>query len=232
MADRTVPVELRSNSEGTSEEEAAVIDAYYFDFDERIHEVRERIEADLSWAEAAGPQSEAERLRRELNRLKETEARAFMYRCAIEDELNKREASALREDLSLSNQIGTYITLASFDQWAARHYGLSYLTVPDQSPRAVSPSNGTSTRNPRIRFREHAKLHKRSWVRDDQLYRIRIRPKFGESKLCDVTRYQVQQFQNVLSTSGLSPASQDHHIKLIRRSLNLAVEWEFGCDHQ
>lgn len=73
----------------------------------------------------------------------------------------------------------------------------------------------------------HVKLHKRSWIRDDQLYRIRIKPKFGETKLCDLTRYQVQQFQNELSTSGLSPASQDHHIKLIRHALNLAVEWEF-----
>lgn len=73
----------------------------------------------------------------------------------------------------------------------------------------------------------HVKLHKRSWIRDDQLYRIRIKPKFGESKLCDITRYQVQQFQNELSKSGLSPASQDHHIKLIRHALNLAVEWEF-----
>jgi integrase len=73
----------------------------------------------------------------------------------------------------------------------------------------------------------HVKLHKRSWVRDDQLYRIRIKPKFGDSRLCDITRYQVQQFQNELSKSGLSPASQDHHIKLIRHALNLAVEWEF-----
>ena len=73
----------------------------------------------------------------------------------------------------------------------------------------------------------HVKLHKRSWVRDDQLYRIRIKPKFGESKLSELTRYQVQQFQNELSKSGLSPASQDHHIKLIRHALNMAVEWEF-----
>lgn len=73
----------------------------------------------------------------------------------------------------------------------------------------------------------HVKLHKRSWVRDDQLYRIRIKPQFGESKLCDITRYQVQQFQNELSKSGLSPSSQDHHIKLCRHALNLAVEWEF-----
>lgn len=73
----------------------------------------------------------------------------------------------------------------------------------------------------------HVKLHKRSWVRDDQLYRIRIKPKFGDTKLSELTRYQVQQFQNDLSKSGLSPASQDHHIKLIRHALNLAVEWEF-----
>lgn len=73
----------------------------------------------------------------------------------------------------------------------------------------------------------HAKLHKRSWVRDDQLYRIRVKPQFGHVRLCDITRYKVQQFQNHLSTTGLSPASQDHHIKLIRHALNLAVEWEF-----
>jgi integrase len=73
----------------------------------------------------------------------------------------------------------------------------------------------------------HVKLHKRSWVRDDQLYRIRIKPKFGDTKISELTRYQVQQFQNELSKSGLSPASQDHHIKLIRHALNLAVEWEF-----
>ena len=73
----------------------------------------------------------------------------------------------------------------------------------------------------------HVRLHKRSWVRDDQLYRIRIKPQFGDSKLCDITRYQVQQFQNELSKSGLSPSSQDHHIKLCRHALNLAVEWEF-----
>lgn len=72
----------------------------------------------------------------------------------------------------------------------------------------------------------HVKLHKRSWVRDEQLYRLRIKPQFGESRLCDITRYQVTQFQNHLSTTGLSPASQDHHIKFMRHALNMAVEWE------
>jgi len=73
----------------------------------------------------------------------------------------------------------------------------------------------------------HAKIHKRSWQRDDQLYRIRIKPKFGTTKLSAITRYDVQKFQNELSEEKLSPASQDHHIKLLRRALNLAVQWEF-----
>jgi len=73
----------------------------------------------------------------------------------------------------------------------------------------------------------HAKIHKRSHKRDDQLYRIRIKPKFGEIRLSSITRYEVQKFQNELSEEKLSPASQDHHIKLLRRVLNLAVQWEF-----
>lgn len=73
----------------------------------------------------------------------------------------------------------------------------------------------------------HAKLHKRSWIRDKQLIYIRILPSLGETKLCDLTRYQVLQFQNELSRTKLSPASQDHHIKLLRHALNRAVEFEF-----
>jgi len=151
------PVELRSNSDDPSEEKKAEIDAYYFDLDERIRDIREGLEAGLSCVEYEGPQTEVERLRNELTRFSTTEAKAFAYRCAIEDELNKGVASTLHKDLSLSNQIGTYITLASFDQWAMGHYGLSYLAVPDQSPRAASPLDGTTTPKPRTRFRDQEK---------------------------------------------------------------------------
>ncbi|MCX7166008.1 MAG: tyrosine-type recombinase/integrase [Rhodocyclales bacterium] len=72
----------------------------------------------------------------------------------------------------------------------------------------------------------YAKIHKRSWVRDEVTYRIRIEPKFGATKLLDITRYAVQQFQNELSKEKLSPASIDHHPKLLRRLLNLAVQWD------
>ena len=72
----------------------------------------------------------------------------------------------------------------------------------------------------------HAKIHKRSHKRDDQLYRIRIKPKFGDLVLSAITRREVQSFQNGLLKEGLSPASADHHVKLMRRVCNLAVQWE------
>lgn len=73
----------------------------------------------------------------------------------------------------------------------------------------------------------HAELHKRSHVRDDQLYRIRIAPKFGHLPLNQITRHGVQQFHLALvKEHGLSPASADLHIAMLRHALNLAVEWE------
>lgn len=73
----------------------------------------------------------------------------------------------------------------------------------------------------------HAKIHKRSHKRDDQLYRIRIKPKFGDLALSAINRRDVQAFQNSVLKGGLSPASADHHVKLLRRVCNLAVQWEF-----
>jgi len=73
----------------------------------------------------------------------------------------------------------------------------------------------------------HAELHKRSHKRDDQLYRIRIAPKFGHLPLNQINRHEVQQFHlGLVKEEKLSPASADLHIALLRHALNLAVEWE------
>ena len=75
-------------------------------------------------------------------------------------------------------------------------------------------------------YMPHAKNQKRSWLRDDQLYRIRIKPKFGHLPLKNISRYEVQKFHNELGNEGLSPASADHHVKLMRRVLNVAIQWD------
>lgn len=72
----------------------------------------------------------------------------------------------------------------------------------------------------------HAEVHKRSWTRDEQLYRLRIKAKFGHVALSKITRKDVNQFKIALLGEGLSKASVNHHIQLMRHVFNLAVSWE------
>lgn len=66
---------------------------------------------------------------------------------------------------------------------------------------------------------------KRSWQRDDELYTLRIKEVFGSKRLNLITRHQIQTFHTDLLTKGLAPATCDHHIKLIKHALNLAIDW-------
>lgn len=72
----------------------------------------------------------------------------------------------------------------------------------------------------------HVKQHKRSWENDAEMHRLRITEQFGDLQINKFTRREVQQWLNELRESGLAPASCDHHAKLIRHALNLAVSWD------
>jgi site-specific recombinase XerD len=72
----------------------------------------------------------------------------------------------------------------------------------------------------------YVKQRKRSWDRDEELYRLRIKDVFGVKRLNQVSRLQIQNFHSSLLAGGLAAATANHHIKLIRHMLNLAVEWE------
>ena len=99
--------------------------------------------------------------------------------------------------------------------------------APKHAVEAKAPM-GTMTLDVFMRdhYFPHAAQHKRSVKRDDQLHRLRIGPKFGHLALSAINRRDVQAFQNDLLKEGLSPATADHHVKLLRRVLNLAVQWE------
>ena len=77
-----------------------------------------------------------------------------------------------------------------------------------------------------IHFYPQCALHLRSAKRSEQLYRLWLKERFGFVKLADLSRSQFLQYQAELATTALSPASQDHVIKLARRLLNYAVEIE------
>lgn len=78
----------------------------------------------------------------------------------------------------------------------------------------------------REHYMPHAFTHKRSANKDEQLYRLHIAPIFKDVPLDKISRHEVQKFHNDF-VKKQSPASADHCIKLLRRALNLAVEWEF-----
>ncbi|MQM32416.1 MAG: integrase, partial [Candidatus Accumulibacter phosphatis] len=59
---------------------------------------------------------------------------------------------------------------------------------------------------------------KRSWLRDDELYRLRIKEVFGSKRLNQITRQQLQSFHTALLEKGLAHATCDHHLKLLKHA--------------
>lgn len=68
-----------------------------------------------------------------------------------------------------------------------------------------------------------AKIHKRSWDKDMSLFRLRISSRFGHLTLAQITRRDVQAFHHALLAEGLSAASCNHYVVLMRRLLSVAV---------
>lgn len=99
------------------------------------------------------------------------------------------------------------------------------------APKPVSP--GKASLQPmtldvfmREHYMPHAISHKRSAKKDEQLYRLHIAPVFKDVPLNEISRREVEVFHRAFLQKQ-SPASADHCIKLMRRALNLAVQWEF-----
>jgi integrase len=72
----------------------------------------------------------------------------------------------------------------------------------------------------------YAKQRKRSWKYDESMLRRKLLPRFGDIQLDRLSRQAIQAFHMSLKEEGMSGSSCDHHIKLLRRMLNLAVDWE------
>lgn len=75
-------------------------------------------------------------------------------------------------------------------------------------------------------YMPHAVSHKRSAKRDEQLYRLHIAPVFKDTPLNEISRREVDVLHRALRKKQ-SAASADHCVKLMRRALNLAMQWEF-----
>jgi len=72
----------------------------------------------------------------------------------------------------------------------------------------------------------YVRTRKRSYANDISMLNLRILDVFGDHPLNTIRRQQIQTMHTALREEGLSASSCDHHVKLIRYMLNLAVQWE------
>jgi len=75
-------------------------------------------------------------------------------------------------------------------------------------------------------YQAFAEPRKRSFKRDEQIFRLQIQSSFGKVRINLITRQQIQTLMAKLMKTGLAAASVDHVAKLIRRMLGLAVQWD------
>lgn len=103
--------------------------------------------------------------------------------------------------------------------------------IQQASERLIKAAAPKSEMTLQVFMDEHympfAEAHKRTAAKDAGLFRNHIGPRFGHLSLDKVPRHDVQIFHHDLLKSGCSPATADHNIKLMRRMLNLALEWQF-----
>ncbi len=104
-----------------------------------------------------------------------------------------------------------------------------HIQVHQQEPKTgTSKSDMTLATFMSSHYAPHARMHKRTFSKDQGMFNNRIGPRFGHYALHKIPRLEVQVFHNeMVEKEGVSPATADHHIKFMRRMLNLAMQWEF-----
>ncbi|MGJ0485992.1 MAG: tyrosine-type recombinase/integrase [Methylomicrobium sp.] len=71
----------------------------------------------------------------------------------------------------------------------------------------------------------YVKPRKRSWAKDEEMFRLRLQAKFGHLRLNQITRQQIQTFHTALKEEGLAASTCNHYAKLLKSSLFLAINW-------
>jgi integrase len=129
---------------------------------------------------------------------------------------------------------GLWITWLSFRLeflffWPRFQLESTHLQLRLQEPKTDAPtSEMTLATFMETHYAPHARMHKRTFLKDQGMYNNRIGPRFGHYPLNKIPRLDVQVFHNeMVQKEKVSAATADHHLKFMRRMLNLAVQWEF-----
>jgi integrase len=76
------------------------------------------------------------------------------------------------------------------------------------------------------RYLPHVKVYKRSWHRDEQMIANHLLPVWGQAKLSEIAREDIQQFLSDLLAAGYKPGSVNRFMSLVKYIFNLAEKWE------
>ena len=162
-------------------------------------------------------------------------------------ELVSEERSGLYIEIRGGSAIGTFYYRTKNDDGKTCHINIgrtSEVSLAEARKKVMSLkleiSNGTDLNKGKTikkgdmllnemwnEYYDFAKITKRSHVKDEQLFRLRIQPKFGHLKLSEITLRQIQMMMIDIRKEGLSGASADHHGQLMRRLGNMAVKWGY-----
>lgn len=136
------------------------LDNVMFHLEDELEQRQISCENDLEDAEGKGqPAAVIAEKQDALKKHKEIVRLANTYLCAVRDELNKGEHSALRVDNAFSTYVGTYITLTSLDDWARSRFGKDILPKADVPiPSIVGKKTEQSAARTRLRDQEKAVL--------------------------------------------------------------------------
>lgn len=76
------------------------------------------------------------------------------------------------------------------------------------------------------RYLPFASSRIRSYRDHESFYRLRLKKRWGNKKLDEITAHDVAALQDDLRAEGLSGATVNRYTALVRRIFNLALEWE------
>ena len=74
------------------------------------------------------------------------------------------------------------------------------------------------------RYLNHARMHKRSWKRDEQML-AHLKGFFGDVNLSDIRPVRVEDYQQA-RTQAVCPATVNRELALLKHMFNLAERWE------
>lgn len=150
--------------------------------------------------------------------LRDTSKEVGTYYLRFKDRTNK----SCHQKLGRTNEISLADARKKVVEFKAKLANGVDTTIPEASKKEDMTLDALW-----VEYFDFAKSTKRSWKRDEQLWRIRIQPRLGHLKLSEITVRQIQTLMMDIRKEGLSGASADHHGQLMRRLSRQAVKWNY-----